>query len=69
MVFTQKFILIITHDYTKNNITMTTKKDFIAAITDKNERKTVAKNFCEIFSEQNQRFDENKFLKACNVQN
>jgi hypothetical protein len=54
---------------------MTTKKDFIAAaktiaaITDKNEQKTVANNFCDIFSKQNPRFDKTKFLKACNVQN
>ena len=59
----------------QNNTTMTTKKDFIAAaktiatITDKNEQKMVANNFCDIFSKQNPRFDKQKFFTACNVQN
>ena len=54
---------------------MTTKKDFIAAaktiaaITDESEKKAVANNFCDIFAKQNTRFDKQKFLTACNVQN
>jgi len=52
---------------------MTTKKDFIAAaktiaaITDPNEKKVVANNFCNIFKSQNPRFDNAKFLTACGV--
>jgi GMP synthase PP-ATPase subunit len=52
---------------------MTTKKDFIAAakkissITDENEKRKVAENFCTIFKNQNPRFDSVKFLKACNI--
>ena len=52
---------------------MTTKKDFIAAtktiaaITDTNEKKVVANNFCDIFRTQNPRFDSEKFLNACGI--
>ena len=52
---------------------MTTKKDFIAAaktiaaITDLNEKKIVANNFCNIFNSQNPRFDSAKFLNACGL--
>lgn len=52
---------------------MTTKKDFIAAaktiaaITDTNEKKVVANNFCDIFRAQNPRFDSVKFLSACGL--
>ena len=52
---------------------MTTKKDFIAAaktiaaITDKRERQSAANNFCNIFQNQNPRFDKTKFLSACGL--
>ena len=52
---------------------MTTKKDFIAAantinaISDIKEKKTVCKNFIDIFSKQNPRFDSVKFSKACGL--
>ena len=52
---------------------MTTKKDFIAAaktiaaITDPNEKKAVANNFCDIFKAQNPRFNSTKFLNACEI--
>ena len=52
---------------------MTTKKDFIAAsktisvITDPNEKKVAANNFCDIFKSQNPSFDRIKFLNACGI--
>ena len=52
---------------------MTTKKDFIAAaktiaaIADKSEKQIVANNFCNIFQNQNPRFDKTKFLSACGL--
>ena len=52
---------------------MTTKKDFIlaaqtiSAITDNEQKKAIAENYCSIFSQQNPRFDKSKFLKACSL--
>ena len=54
---------------------MTTKKDFIQAaktiseIENSEKRKEIAENYCITFSKINTRFDKNKFLTACNVQN
>ena len=52
---------------------MVTKEDFIytaktvAAMTDRNDAKTVAEKFAEVYVNQNPRFDKQKFFKACNV--
>ncbi len=52
---------------------MTTKKTFIATakmiaeMTDRNEAKKLALNFAKIYSNQNHRFDFNRFYSACNV--
>jgi len=53
---------------------MTTKKDFIATakmiaeMQDRAEAKKLAENFAKIYSQQNPRFDYNKFYSACKVQ-
>jgi len=52
---------------------MTTKKDFIAAakqikaMSNRDEAKTMAQGFANIFAAQNTRFDYNRFYSACNV--
>lgn len=52
---------------------MVTKKDFIytaktvAQMSDRTDAKKVAEKFAEVYSNQNPRFDINKFYKACNV--
>ena len=50
---------------------MTTKKDFIftaktvAAMLNREDAKKAAEVFCKVYSEQNPRFDKERFLKAC----
>ena len=50
---------------------MTTKKDFIATakmiaeMTDRAEAKKLAESFAKIYSQQNVRFDFNRFYSAC----
>lgn len=52
---------------------MPTRKDFvkiaaaIAANSNENARRELARAFCESFAKKNPRFDRSRFLRACNL--